>query len=98
MLFLQSSFIIPTLNSGSVLSDPLLHAGDSCALGRDSHLFPSRGDRVQEIESLLPCLQGLSPDLSQYHSQSILNIHEGKKKAKWNFNEGAELQVNVPKS
>ena len=41
------------------LSDPVIHAGGSWALGRFGHLFPSGEDSVEEGESLLLLFLGL---------------------------------------
>ena len=46
------SFEIPTEKSWEILSDSVILAGGSLALGRFSSLFPSGEDNVKEGESL----------------------------------------------
>ena len=45
--------------SWKTLSDPVIHAGGSWALGRFGRLFPSGEDGVEEGESLLLMFLGL---------------------------------------
>ena len=45
--------------SWETLSDPVIHAGGSWALGRFGRLFPSGEDSVEEGESLLLMFLGL---------------------------------------
>ena len=45
--------------SWETLSDPVVHAGGSWALGRFGRLFPSGEDSVEEGESLLLMFLGL---------------------------------------
>ena len=46
--------------SWETLSDPVIHAGGSWALGRFGRLFPSGEDSVEEGESLLLMFLGLN--------------------------------------
>ena len=68
VLFLLSSFNIPTLKSWFVLSDPFIPARGSWTLGKFGRLPPSGEDRVKESESLLLMPPGSHSTMSQYHT------------------------------
>lgn len=61
------------------MSDHLFKAGTVEHLVELTTCSQVGGTGYRKVWVCFPCLQGVSPNLSQYHSRSIWNIHEWKK-------------------
>ena len=66
--------------SWETLSDPVIHAGGSWALGRFGRLFPSGEDNVKEGESLIVMFLGLHSfcyDTTPFSKLKSISTQEG---------------------